>query len=315
MNYLKKAAVVLPILLIMLGLFFYFGFSKPDVFAEEKYIHIEKGTSLLKIGEKLKDEGVIRSKTVFVVLEKIASAEKSVKAGDYFFKEPVSVFDVVVRLFKGDFGIEQRKIIIREGETVWEISQAMEDFVNFDKEKFMEIAGDLEGYLFPDTYFLFVNITAEELIAKMRKNFDEKIKTIAEEIENSDKSFSDILIMASIIEKEVISEEDRAIVSGLLWKRISKGMALQVDATLGYVTGKTSAQLTVDDLKSASLYNTYTHQGLTPTPICNPGLDAIKSALRPKDSPYYFYLTGRDGKTYFAKTFDEHKANKTKYLR
>jgi UPF0755 protein len=191
----------------------------------------------------------------------------------------------------------------------------MEGFVNFDKKKFLEITSNQEGYLFPDTYFLYVNVTAEELVEKLRGNFNEKIKTVDEEIEASNKSFSDILIMASIIEKEVATPEDRAIVSGVLWKRIKKGMPLQVDATLGYVTGRTSAQLTVDDLKSTSPYNTYTHKGLPPTPICNPGLDAIKSALNPKDSPYYFYLTGNDGITYFAKTFDEHKKNKEKYLR
>jgi len=304
----------LPILLVILVLFFYFGFSKPASFSLAKYVHIEKGASLLKIGEELKKEEIIRSKTVFVILEKMASAEKAVKAGDYYFKEAVPVFNVVVRLFKGDFGIEQKKIIVREGETVMEIAENMKGFINFDKEKFLEITEEKEGYLFPDTYFLYVNVTAEELVEKMRSNFDEKIKTVDEEVEASDKSFSDILIMASIIEKEVATEEDRAIVSGILWKRISKGMPLQVDATLGYVTGKTSAELTMDDLRSSSLYNTYTHKGLPPTPICNPGIDTIKAALNPKDSPYYFYLTGNDGITYFAKTFDEHKKNKEKYL-
>jgi UPF0755 protein len=292
MNYLKRAAIILPIFLVTLALFFYFGFSKPNSFSSAKYVYIEKGTSLLKIGEELKKEGIIRSKTVFVVLEKIASAEKSVKAGDYFFKEPASVFDVVVRLFKGDFGIEQKKIIVHEGETYIEIAENMEGFINFDKKKFLEIAKTQEGYLFPDTYFLYVNVSAEELVEKLKNNFDEKIKPLDSEIKNNSESFSDIIIMASIIEKEVADPVDRLVVSGILWKRIDKGMPLQVDAAP----------------------DTYKYKGLPPAPICNPGLDTIEAALNPKASPYYFYLTGKDGKTYFAKTFDEHKKNKEKYL-
>lgn len=306
---------VLPALLVALALLFYTGFSAPRNFIEPKYVRIEKGSSLLETGTELKKEGIVRSKTVFIVLEKIASAERAIKAGDYFFDRSTSVFDVVTRLAKGEFGIEQRKLIVREGETIKEIAELMRGFQKFNEQEFLELTKGEEGYLFPDTYFLFVNVTAQELMQKMKDNFSERTKVAGEDIKNSGKSLNEIITMASIIEKEVAVPEERAIVSGILWKRISKGMPLQVDASLGYVTGKTSAQLTMDDLKMDSPYNTYLHKGLPPAPICNPGLETIKSALNSQPSPYYFYLTGKDGKTYFAKTFDEHKKNKEKYLR
>lgn len=248
---------------------------------------------MLQIGQELKREGVVRSQTVFVSLEKIASAERAVKAGDYLFNRPTSVFGVVVRLARGDFGIEQRKVFVREGDTAKDIAAKMRDFPKFNEQSFFEVAGGQEGRLFPDTYFLFVDITAQELTQKMRSNFDEKIETVSEKIKSSGKSPSDILIMASVIEKEVADPQDRAIVSGILWKRLDKGMLLQVDAAP----------------------ETYRAVGLPAMPICNPGLDTIRAALNPQASPYYFYLTGKDGKTYFAKTFDEHKKNKAKYLK
>ena len=131
----------------------------------------------------------------------------------------------------------------------------------------------------------------------------------------SDHSFSDIVIVASILEKEVKTSESRAIVSGILWKRLALGMPLQVDATLGYITGKTSAELTIDNLNADSPYNTYRNKGLPPTPISNPGLLALDAALHPKSSPYLYYLSDNNGVIHYAVTFEEHKANKARYLR
>ena len=120
--------------------------------------------------------------------------------------------------------------------------------------------------------------------------------------------------MASVLEKEVRDAKDMKIVSGIFWKRIEMGMALQADSTLDYERNKTSAELTSDDLKTDSPYNTYTRSGLPPTPIDNPGLNAITAALNPTASPYLYFLTDKDGKVYYAKTFEEHKKNKAKYL-
>jgi len=121
--------------------------------------------------------------------------------------------------------------------------------------------------------------------------------------------------MASLIEKESSGDEDRSIISGILWKRFNNNRPLQVDATLSYLLGKKSQDLTVDDLNIDSPYNTYRYPGLPVGPIGNPGLEAIQAAIYPKDSPYWFYLHDKTGKAYYAKTFEEHIANKNKYLR
>ncbi len=122
--------------------------------------------------------------------------------------------------------------------------------------------------------------------------------------------------MASIIEKEASGKaNDSAVISGILWKRIDAGIGLQADATLTYVTGRASSELRQSDLASASPYNTYTHRGLPPTPISNPGLDAIRAAIYPQGSPYLFYLHDSQGNAHFARTLDEHIANREKYLR
>jgi UPF0755 protein len=121
--------------------------------------------------------------------------------------------------------------------------------------------------------------------------------------------------MASILEEEANNTEDRRIISGILWKRIEKGMALQVDAPFYYLFGKGSSQLTLSDLATTSPYNTYVNKGLPSAPISNPGLDAIKAAINPKSTPYYFYLADRKGITHYATDHDGHVANRNNYLR
>ena len=145
----------------------------------------------------------------------------------------------------------------------------------------------------------------------MTAQFEKKIK----DVELGGKSLEEIIIMASIIEKEASGDDDRKLISGILWKRQSIGMALQVDATFKYILGKESRDLTVADLKVDSPFNTYTNKGLPPSPICNPGLKSIMAALEPETSPYIYYLHSSDGNVYFAKNFEEHKKNKANYLK
>ncbi|MFA4890318.1 MAG: endolytic transglycosylase MltG [Candidatus Paceibacterota bacterium] len=175
----------------------------------------------------------------------------------------------------------QIRITIPEGYTTKDIAERLKNFRNFNKEEFLKIAEDKEGYLFPDTYFFTSKEMPEEIIEKMENNFKVKAGDVQK----------DILIMASIIEKEARNKEDRRIISGILWKRLKINMPLQVDV---------------------SLY-TYDNKGLPPMPICNPGLDAIDAAKNPVDSKYWYYLSDKKGVTHFARTFEEHKRNRAKY--
>lgn len=207
-------------------------------------------------------------------------------------------------------------VAIPEGYSVSKIGETFERLGIFSKEDFIKTAQKEEGYLFPDTYRFYKNAKPEDVILKMKENFNKKItKEILEEIKLSKRSLGQIIIMASLLEEEVGFMEDRKIVAGILWKRLDLGIGLGVDAALTYVLGKTSGELTVADLKLDSPYNTYRYRGLPPAPISNPGLDAILAALRPAPSPYFYYLTGKDGKARYAKTLDEHALNKFKYLR
>ena len=148
----------------------------------------------------------------------------------------------------------------------------------------------------------------------MEDNFEAKINSLSA-FATTTRSKEDIIIMASILENETRTPEDRRIVSGILWKRLKLGMPLQVDASFVYVNGKNTYELTANDLKIDSPYNTYKYQGLPPGPIGNPGLDSILAALNPTTTKYLYFLSSLDGKMYYAQTFEQHKKNRELYLK
>lgn len=303
--------------LILTGIFI-FSISPPGDFPVGKIENINSGDSLQKISELLKNDNVIRSTFVFQSAVIALGGEKKVVAGDYLLDRRESSISLAYRMISGNFGIEQIKLTIPEGWNNREIADYLATrFPKFDKKTFLDLAKGYEGYLFPDTYFISSrnSIKPEYVISMMRRNFDEKISEIPKTA-ISGRPLSDIVRMASIVEEEARTTENRKIVAGILWKRISLGMPLQVDSTLTYVLGKTSAELTMSDLKTDSLYNTYVHTGLPPTPIDNPGLDAISATIFPTDTPYLYFLSSKDGSTmYYGKTLAEHVANKRKYLK
>lgn len=317
-----KSILVLFVGFLVIFLFFLLTFIKiiflpPKDFPYNYHIHVDKGKNLAEIAAQLKDEKIIRSSTFFIILTKINGKEMRIMPGDYFFKEPVDVLKIINRLSSSDFLSKSVKITIPEGMTAIDIAEIFRNFDNFDTDRFMNLVEDqkLEGYLFPDTYLFLDSMTEKDVIENMKNNFDSKLSGFFEEVGKSGRNLSDIINMASIIEKEISNSDNRKIVSGILWKRLDKGMPLQVDAVFYYIDGEKNSKVNYDDLKTDSLYNTYLYKGLPPTPICNPGLDAIRAALEPEDSLYWYYLSGKDGNTYFAKTFEEHKINRDRYLK
>ena len=175
---------------------------------------------------------------------------------------------------------------------------------------------NLEGFLFPDTYQFPLRVSGEEVVKKMRDNFDKKLTPdLKKEIQRQGKTISEIITMASLIEKEVSKNEDKELVSGILWKRLKNNIPLQVDATITYITGKRTTKISKEETQIDSPYNTYKYLGFPPGPICNPGIDSIKAAIYPKNSEYWYYLSTPEGKTIFSKTLEEHNIAKEKYLR
>ena len=303
MTFKAKISVAAAVFFILAGIFWLFFLSAPKNFPPGKMMVIEKGTGLAEISGRLEKEGLVRSQSGFALYARVSNKSKKIKYGKYLFNEPVSIFALAGRLTKGEFGFKPVKVVIPEGLTVKEIAEQFGDFENFDKKEFLEKTAGLEGYLFPDTYLFLPGAETEQIIGTMRDNFQKKAGDVGQ----------DTVIMASLIEKEVPDSGDRKIVSGILWKRLEIGMPLQVDAVFPYITGK--REILSDDLKIDSPYNTYLYKGLPSGPISNPGLDAIEAARNPKETPYLYYISGSDGKTHFAKTYEDHLKNKEKYLK
>lgn len=309
----KQPIRFLPIIIllaILAGLYFVLV---PRPLSQPAVISVRPGESIKQIAAELDDAGIIRSRTLFTLLIQI-SDNPIVATGDYLFESAQSVFTVANRFKTAQYGLPVVQVTLNEGMTAREMADKIAgSFPQFDKEVFIKIALPFEGYLFPDTYAFNENATAEEIFKKLRSNFDKKIASIQPLIDQSLYSLEQIVTMASIVEKEA-TRDSRDEVANILWNRFEIGMALQVDASFVYGIGKATADLTTADLEKDGPYNTYKNVGLTPTPISNPGLESIKAAANPQSTDMLYFLTGRDGNMYYAKTFEGHKRNRALYL-
>ncbi|MFA4999884.1 MAG: endolytic transglycosylase MltG [Patescibacteria group bacterium] len=180
----------------------------------------------------------------------------------------------------------------------------------------------LEGYLFPDTYRIYASSTPLQVLEKILANFDAKLTPdLRKEIARQGKTIYEIIIMASLIEKEAPvyqgdnENRDARLISGIFWNRLNIGQGLQADATLSYILNDNKAAHSGAELEVDSPYNTYKYRGLPPGPISNPSLAAIKAAIYPLESDYYYFLTTPDKKVFYARTYNEHLNNKYKYLK
>lgn len=284
------------VLLFVVGIFatYIFCISAPSTFPEGAIVNIEQGSSLRAVSFKLQRANIIRSRIIFETFAIMYGGEKRLVPGDYLFEHSSPVFDISRRIAKGERDLAPIKVTIPEGYNLSEMGNAFAfKLSNFNKENFLAQAKYKEGYLFPDTYFFFSTDTEKEVIKAMSTNFEKKMSQVRPSISSSGKSEKDIIVMASIIEKEAKGDDDRELISGILWKRISINMALQVDAAP----------------------DTYKKRGLPENPIANPGLKAINAAINPKSSSYLYYLHEKSGAIHYAASFDEHKRNIAKYLR
>ncbi len=281
---------------LIVGLFLFVIFSAhiisaPSNFPEHSIISVEKGFTLNQVSESLESTEVIRSKSLFKVFVALLGTQSGVKAGDYYLHYRESSLSLARRVVQGKHNIDEVKVTIPEGFSNQEIADLFdEEFPLFDDKKFLTLS--LDQYLFPDTYFVKVSARAEDVIEILNRNFEDKIHSVQEQLDSSKHTMEEIIIMASLIEGEVQTKEDKEIVSGILWKRLSIGMALQVD----------SAPIT------------YEEPGLPERSINNPGLVSIEAALNPKTSPYLYFISDKEGKTHYARTLDEHIQNIKKYL-
>ncbi|HRH24045.1 MAG TPA: endolytic transglycosylase MltG [Candidatus Paceibacterota bacterium] len=276
-------------------------------------VEVNEDMTFSQTATQLENRDIVENAVLFKVLARVTGVDTSVKAGRYLFTEPQGVAVVLYRLATGDSGIRAVRITFPEGITVREMGEILgTSLPGFATDTFVTNATPLEGYLFPDTYAFYADVTPEEVITRMRARFDEVWSEIAVDTPEPKER---IVIMASILEKETKVGEDRQVVSGILWKRIDIGMALQVDAVFGYIKGVDTYHPSGDDLEIDSPYNTYEYPDLPPGPIGNPGKDALQAALHPIASDYLYYLSDAEGVVHYAEDFEGHKKNKEQYLR
>jgi UPF0755 protein len=308
--------LIISIFILIIGIFF---FPAEIITADEKedvVIKIEKDQSVNEIARILKEQGIIRSVAAFKIYMRITGDDRSIMPGDYLFRSRASLAGTGYRISHGDYKIEQRKIIIPEGTSTAEIALIIQkEYPDFDAQDFIEKSRQYEGYLFPDSYELFQSTSTEIVLKTLRDNFEQKTMEVRKEAEEKGLIFEEVVNMASILEEEGKSKDDREIISGILYNRLNSKIPLQVDATFRYINAKTTKDLTLADLKIQSPYNTYVNTGLPPTPITNPGLESIRAAINPKNSEFLYFLTGNDGSMHYSHTFEEHVQNKNKYLK
>ena len=272
---------------------------------------VEDGLSQMQIAELLEVKGVVSSSLLLRVTWAHYFNDGFVLAGTYRFEKPHTLYEIAEALTEGLYLSPNVTLVFPEGFSVKDFYTLLPPEYTYDS---VEDILSYEGYLFPDTYFITNDMTALDVIQKLEETMREVLDGYATQIAESGLTEDEVLILASILEREANDEQSMRMVSGILQKRLEIGMPLQVDATLDYMLNKTSAELTRDDLALNSPYNTYTRKGLPPRPIANPGKMAIEAVLNPILTEYLYYLTGTDGVFYYAETFEEHVQNKRKYL-
>lgn len=257
-------------------------------------IHISNNESLSSISKELEQKNVVRQSFALKIFVNLFKFGRPIIKGDYLFKESIPVWKVAWMLARGEHGVSPIRITLKEGLTNEEMARVLVSKLQvFRHDLFVSNEKSKQGYLFPDTYFFFAMTTHDEVLGELTENFKNRIKPLLSDIDKSGHSMDEIIKMASIIQKEALGEVDAPTISGILWKRISKGMLLQVDASP----------------------DTYKKLGLPDEPISNPGLIAIESSIHPKDSPYLYYLHDKSGIVHYATTYNEHQKNINKYLK
>jgi len=294
------------ILLLFLGIFLWQGIFLPkdSSVVEKKLFLIEKGQSLFQIAENLERESLIKNRFFFDFYVLIRGAQNKLQAGEYSFSPSMDITEIAKKIISGE--VAKIVVTIPEGFTVKQIEERLG----------LKLPGEnLEGFLFPDTYQFPPRVSGAEVVKKMRDNFDKKFTPYRNEVSGAGLTPFEIITMASLLEKEVKTKEDKELVSGILWKRLENKIPLQIDATITYITGQKTTKISKEETQIDSPYNTYKYLGLPKGPICNPGLESILVAIYPKDSDYWYYLSTPEGETTFSKTLEEHNYAKSKYLR
>lgn len=322
------AIAVVAAVLLGAGLFLAFGTShtieRSDRDAGENiYMVVKPGTTASEISDRLMQLGVIDSRLRFWWLMKLQGDASKFKTGTYAFTPHMDEQAVLDKLVAGDTTVV--KFTIPEGFGIKEIAKRLADEGLVDEQEFLAEAKDFapydymkkrpnvryaaEGYLFPDTYVIHSDVSAEGIMKMMAEDFDTRLTpALRQQAAAKGLSIHDLITLASLVEKEARYDEDRPIIAQVFFKRLQMGMPLQSDTTLQYLMAGPKEDVSIEDTKIDSPYNTYQHEGLPPGPIASPGMKSILAVLNPANTDYLYFVADRQGHNHYSQTYDEHLA-------
>ncbi len=330
---IRLIITVLAVVSVVLAVYFFSGVNssvsdQPTLI----YFEVETGSSVKTIAKNLHQQQLITSANLFKWYVWYQGAQSKLLAGEYKLSPDMSLKEIADTLITGKAIDNEKQITVIEGWTAKQIGEYLESQRLVTQEEFLKaIATDLwtaeyaflanipadtiEGFLFPDTYRIYTDATVEEIIRKMLDNLDRKLTPeVKQEIANQGSTIYDTIVLASIVEREALKDDDKRMIADIFKKRIAEGIPLQSDATVNYVTGKSELRPSYADLEVDSPYNTYKYAGLTPGPISNPGEVAILAAVYPTQNNYYYFISNDEGDLIYGRTYEEHQANIAKYL-
>ncbi len=297
------------VFIFALVLYFFLSLSPSSTDSSKKVFVINEGDSLSTIALRLEKNNFIKNRYSFIIYSYLLGLNEKIQAGNFFLTSSQRIPDLIKNISRGGSTDYWLKII--PGTRIEQFSPS---------DEFTLIGRELEGKLFPDSYLIPQNYTPENILSVIDKNYQQKLSE-AQLGATTKYSHEEVLVIASLLEREAKTINDKKIIAGIIDNRLSSQMPLQIDATVQYARDSLGSPsefwkpITKADLNIFSPYNTYKNQGLPPTPICNPGLDSLTAAYHPSQTDYLYYLHDNSGQIYYASTLVDHNANVSKYLR
>lgn len=272
------------------------------------------GETTWQIGNRLAEAGVVRSARAVVVAARMQRADGRLRHGEYAVSPTASAWQIVGILARGEAILH--RFTIPEGYTVVQIADALAEANLADRNRFLDLALQSEGYLFPDTYLLPRGLGEAAIVARFLARFDAVVGAdLREAARARGLTMHQLVTVASMVEREARYPQERPVIAGVIYNRLRLGMRLEIDATVLYALGRHKAELSLADLRVESPYNTYRNPGLPPGPIANPGLAAIAAAAAPAETPFLYYVLKPDGSHHFSRTLSEHQDAVRRYRR
>lgn len=340
---MKIAGIIFAsLVVVILALGFWFNgvvSASANTPAGDYTLTIQAGTGVKAVAEDLLAAGYIEQRWHWNAYIWLSGLRSRLLPGVYVIQPSMSIREIARVVTTPPDRADEAEVKLLEGWTAREMAEALASARVVDANEFVEAVANpdasvintntypflndkpagasLEGYLFPDTYRFFLDSDPNEVLKKMLDNFSVKFSgDLRLKLQQQKRSVFETIVLASIVEKELDTDRDRAMAADLFLRRMEIGMALQSDATVNYVTGKNSLQPTFADIGVDSQYNTYKYRGLPPGPICNPSLSSLRATVTPEPNDYLFFLTELDSKkVHFSKTLEEHNQKKAQYLR